>query len=266
MAWVNFPIYALTVAILWIIGATVSWTNIKNSHLIAIISTILGIIVFGIFLGRLWTILDRPPMRTLGETRLWYSAFLPIIGVITFTRWKYKWFLTYSSSLAILFLFINYTHPETYNKTLMPALQSIWFVPHVIVYIFAYALLAASSIVAVKGLYVIYFSKKDDLANIKTLADNIVYIGFAFLTFGLLFGAIWAKEAWGHYWTWDPKETWAFITWMGYLLYIHLSYNHNNNSKTTFWILALSFVFLLLCWFGINYMPSAANSVHTYSN
>ena len=72
-------------------------------------------------------------------------------------RWGYKWFITYALLLAILFLFINFLHPETYEKTLMPALQSPWFVPHVIVYIFSYALLAASSLVAVKGLYELYF-------------------------------------------------------------------------------------------------------------
>ncbi|WP_218186024.1 cytochrome c biogenesis protein CcsA [Marinifilum fragile] len=86
-----------------------------------------------------------------------------------------------------------------------------------------------------------------------------------FLTFGLLFGALWAKEAWGHYWTWDPKETWAFITWMGYLVYIHRRYQKPSKYVSALWILALAFVILLVCWFGVNYLPSAQFSVHTYS-
>jgi hypothetical protein len=49
----------------------------------------------------------------------------------------------------------------------------------------------------------------------------LVSIGFAFLTMGIVMGALWAKEAWGDYWTWDPKETWAAVTWMAYLLYLH---------------------------------------------
>ena len=48
-----------------------------------------------------------------------------------------------------------------------------------------------------------------------SLCDNLVYVGMAFLTIGMLFGALWAKEAWGHYWNWDPKETWAAATWLG---------------------------------------------------
>ncbi|MGM0641824.1 MAG: cytochrome c biogenesis protein CcsA, partial [Thermotogota bacterium] len=87
---------------------------------------------------------------------------------------------------------------------------------------------------------------------------------FAFLTFGLLFGALWAKEAWGHYWTWDPKETWAFLTWLVYLLFIHYRYFYPNKKKNALWLLSLAFVILLLCWFGINALPTGANSVHTY--
>jgi len=97
------------------------------------------------------------------------------------------------------------------------------------------------------------------------LADNLVYIGFAFLTLGLLFGALWAKEAWGHYWTWDPKETWAFITWIIYLLYLHFRYPQKLTANQLFWTLLIAFLVLLMCWFGVNYLPSAANSIHTYT-
>ena len=203
-------------------------------------------------------------MRTLGETRLWYSFFLPVIGILTYFRWNYKWFLSYSIGLAGLFLFINYSNPETYDKTLMPALQSPWFVPHVIVYIFSYALLAASSLVAVKGIYQVYVGRFEQ--KTINLADNLVYIGFSFLTLGLIFGAMWAKEAWGHYWTWDPKETWAFLTWLGYLVYMHFRYFQPKRINTSLWTLSLAFVVLLIAWFGINYLPSAQNSVHVYSN
>ena len=98
------------------------------------------------------------------------------------------------------------------------------------------------------------------------IADNLVYIGFGFLTLGLVFGAFWAKEAWGHYWTWDPKETWAMITWMAYLLYIHFRLNHIKDNNKALWILVVSFVLLIICWFGINYLAVADTSVHTYSN
>jgi len=137
-------------------------------------------------------------------------------------------------------------------------------VPHVIVYMFAYALLAASSLAGLKAIYMDY--RRKNWSEVPDLADNFVYLGFAFLTMGLLFGALWAKEAWGHYWTWDPKETWAFITWTAYLIYIHYRYRHNDNHKQAMWILVIAFALLLICWFGVNYLPTAQNSVHTYSS
>jgi ABC-type transport system involved in cytochrome c biogenesis permease subunit len=258
MIWNYFLLTAGVSSASWLIAALIPKKELLRNTLV-----FAGICSIALFIGFLWVSLDRPPLRTLGETRLWYSFFLPVIGFITYLRWRYNWMLYYSLGLSLLFLFINYLHPENFSKTLMPALQSPWFVPHVVVYIFAYAFLAASSLVALRGLYQI---KKTQLqAKVMLMADNLVYLGFAFLTLGLLFGALWAKEAWGHYWTWDPKETWAFITWMGYLVYIHRRYQQPSKYKSALWILALAFVILLVCWFGVNYLPSAQFSVHTYS-
>ena len=225
--------------------------------------SIMGILVLVIFLTLLWISIQRPPLKTLGETRLWYALFLSTIGYIAFLKWKYRWFLVYSFGMTFLFLLLNYLKPELFNKTLVPALQSVWFVPHVIVYIIAYAFLAAAALVAIKGLIVHYKNKNMD--EVIILADNLVYLGYAFITLGLIFGAMWAKEAWGNYWTWDPKETWAFITWLGYLVYIHYRYSHPTKRLGPLWILAFSFVILLICWFGVNYLPAAQNSVHVYS-
>jgi ABC-type transport system involved in cytochrome c biogenesis permease subunit len=263
--WSFFPLIGSISAVFWVIAVIIIYVkDNKQGRIWAVSSLLTGVLLMTVFIVSLWIYLQRPPMRTLGETRLWYSFFLPVIGLITYLRWKYKWFLGYSVLLSLVFLLINMLRPETYEKVLMPALQSPWFVPHVIVYIFAYALLAASSLVALKGIYEVYF-RQFDKATLD-LADNLVYIGFSFLTFGLLFGDLWAKEAWGHYWTWDPKETWAFLTWIAYLIYMHFRYYHKNKYKMQLWILAISFGVLLICWFVINYLPSAANSVHVYSN
>ena len=98
------------------------------------------------------------------------------------------------------------------------------------------------------------------------LCDNLTYVGLAFMTLGMLTGAIWAKEAWGHYWAWDPKETWAAATWFSYLVYIHFRLGRPLKSRPALVILLVSFVLLQMCWYGINYLPSAQGvSVHTYN-
>jgi len=267
MNWINFPLYCISILLLWAIGLFFLVQSYKNSKKTIFFKLFffLGWMVLVGFIIQLWLNLNRPPMRTLGETRLWYSVFLPVIGYISFMRWRYKWFLGYSFGLASVFLIVNYFNPETYSKTLMPALQSPWFIPHVLVYLFSYAVLAASCIVALKGLFTYYKTKRQNL-DILLLADNLVYIGFAFLTLGLLFGALWAKEAWGHYWTWDPKETWAFLTWIAYLIYIHYRYFHPFKTDKALWILSVAFIVLIICWFGMSYLPVAKYSVHTYVN
>lgn len=265
MTWIDFPLYSGIVGLFWLIGFALLLLSYSKQNYLKLANGLIfiGWAVLIFFVAKLWMELNRPPMRTLGETRLWYATFLPLIGFVTFIRWKYKWFLAYSIAMAGMFLTINYLNPETYSKTLMPALQSPWFVPHVLVYLFSYAVLAASSIVAIKG-WIDNYKGNFSMETLK-LADNLVYIGFAFLTLGLLFGALWAKEAWGHYWTWDPKEVWAFLTWMGYLIYIHYRYFHVQKTKQALTILALAFVVLLVCWFGVNYLPVANTSVHTYT-
>jgi ABC-type transport system involved in cytochrome c biogenesis permease subunit len=266
MGWTEFPVYALFAVLFMIAGtflAVLSKTILLQKKLSDIL-LITGILIQLIFIVLLWQILDRPPLRTLGETRLWYSFFLSLIGFITYKRWKYTFVLVFSNLMSMLFLLLNYLHPENYDKTLMPALQSAWFAPHVIVYILGYAFLGISAILASIGLYQMYFTEYKN--RVLEIADNLVYLGYSCVTLGLIFGALWAKEAWGNYWTWDPKETWALLTWMSYLLYIHLRRSKLKNTRIVLWTLCLAFLILLVAWFGINYLPSAQNSIHVYSN
>ncbi|MDD5569896.1 MAG: cytochrome c biogenesis protein CcsA [Bacteroidales bacterium] len=260
-----FKYSSLIIFASWLTGLLLLLIKKENLFLkkIGIIFIISGILLLLAFIICYWLNIERPPFKTLGETRLWYSLFLSATGLTMFLRWKWNWIIFYCLLLSALFLLMNLLYPENFDKTLMPALQSIWFIPHVIVYILAYSFLGFSMLAALRGL--IAFYRKKEIQEVTVIADTIVYIGFSFLTFGLLFGALWAKEAWGNYWTWDPKETWSFITWLVYLIYIHfrLSFKSKNISASL-WLLLFAFIIIMICWFGVNYMPSAANSVHVY--
>lgn len=261
MDWSNFIIFALISVVLWIAGAVAAW---RDRRVLALAVTAAGLAVFFSFIVGMWMSLERPPLRTMGETRLWYSFFLPMVGCIVYSRWRYKWILSFSTIMAVVFVCINLFKPEIHNKTLMPALQSPWFAPHVIVYMFAYALLGAAAVMAI---YLLFFKKNEEPSPTETdLTDNLVRAGLAFMTVGMLFGALWAKEAWGHYWAWDPKETWAAISWWAYLVYIHFRLRFPKRHKAAMAMLIVSFVLLQMCWWGINYLPAAQGaSVHTYN-
>ncbi|MCR4809975.1 MAG: cytochrome c biogenesis protein CcsA [Prevotella sp.] len=260
MSWEHFVYFAVAAVVLWAVGAWAAW---RDKSQLACAATAAGLLVFFAFILSYWVSLERPPLRTMGETRLWYSLFLPLTGIIVYSRWKYKWILTFSTLLALVFVCVNLFKPEIHDKTLMPALQSPWFAPHVIVYMFAYAVLGAAAVMA---LWLLFFKKTAIAAEELSIADNLVSVGLAFLTIGMLFGALWAKEAWGHYWSWDPKETWAAITWLAYLVYVHYRQLPVHNARLALWLLVGSFVLLQVCWWGINYLPSAQGaSVHTYN-
>ena len=179
-------------------------------------------------------------------------------GLLTYLRWRYPWILSFSTVVATVFALITILNPEIPDQTLMPALQSPWFIPHVTVYMFSYSVLGCAFILACMG-----FIKHR--ADYLEATDKLVYTGLAFLTVGMLTGSIWAKAAWGHYWSWDPKETWAAATWAGYLLYVHLRLFRKNASRPLYWILIVSFLALQMCWYGVNYLPAARQSVHMYS-
>jgi len=262
MIWSYFIIFAVVSVVLWAIGAWAAW---RNRRILAFGTTGLGLVIFFSYILIMWITLERPPLRTMGETRLWYSFFLPLAGIIVFSRWQYKWILSFSTLLATVFVCVNIFKPEIHSKTLMPALQSPWFAPHVIVYMMAYALLGAAVVMSV---YLLFFKKGTDTDTDKEMeiTDNLAYVGLSFMTLGMLMGALWAKEAWGHYWSWDPKETWAAITWLAYLVYVHYRQYRPRIVRPALWVLIIAFILLQMCWWGINYLPSAQGvSVHTYN-
>lgn len=260
MIWSYFIIFAVVSVVLWAIGAWAAW---RNRRILAFGTTGLGLVIFFSYILIMWITLERPPLRTMGETRLWYSFFLPLAGIIVFSRWQYKWILSFSTLLATVFVCVNIFKPEIHSKTLMPALQSPWFAPHVIVYMMAYALLGAAVVMSV---YLLFFKKGTDTDKEMEITDNLAYVGLSFMTLGMLMGALWAKEAWGHYWSWDPKETWAAITWLAYLVYVHYRQYHPRIVRPALWVLIIAFILLQMCWWGINYLPSAQGvSVHTYN-
>ena len=259
MSWDVFVWFAIPAVLCWGVAAFLAWKE-RRAWVLGLSTA--GLLIYAAFIVGLWLSLERPPLRTQGETRLWYSFFLALIGLVVYARWRYKWILSFTTLLALVFICVNLFKPELHNKTLMPALMSPWFVPHVIVYMLSYAILGAATLM---GIYLLFFRRGPIAENELLQTDNLVYVGQAFLTFGMLFGSLWAHEAWGTYWGWDPKETWAAITWLCYLLYIHFRRARPKADRTALWILLFAFLCLQMCWWGINYLQSArATSIHVY--
>ena len=254
MAWDIFVYFASLAILLSVAASAASALNYRKA---ALMTSGASSIILACFIIFLWISLERPPLRTMGETRLWYSFFASCAGLFTYVRWKYRWILSFSTILSTVFILLNLLKPEIHDQTLMPALQSAWFIPHVTVYMFSYSLLGCAFLIALVRLF-------RDSEDLLPAADTLVYIGVAFLTFGMLSGSIWAKDAWGHFWSLDPKETWALVTWLSYLLYIHLRLYRKGSDRLLCFLLIFAFACLQMCWWGLNFLPSAQDSIHVY--
>nr|APB94927.1 cytochrome c biogenesis protein [Daucus muricatus]APB95012.1 cytochrome c biogenesis protein [Daucus muricatus] len=92
---------------------------------------------------------------------------------------------------------------------------------------------------------------------------RVISLGFLFLTIGILSGAVWANEAWGSYWNWDPKETWAFITWIVFAVYLHTRTNTNLQVENSAIVASMGFLIIWICYFGVNLLGIG---LHTYGS
>nr|YP_010967085.1 cytochrome c biogenesis protein [Opuntia pycnantha]WNM93385.1 cytochrome c biogenesis protein [Opuntia pycnantha] len=94
---------------------------------------------------------------------------------------------------------------------------------------------------------------------------RVISLGFFFLTTGILSGAVWANEAWGSYWNWDPKETWAFITWTLFAIYLHVRTNKNLQSADSAIVAFIGFLIIWICYFGVNLLGIGLHSYGSFT-
>ena len=94
---------------------------------------------------------------------------------------------------------------------------------------------------------------------------RVISLGFLFLTIGILSGAVWANEAWGSYWNWDPKETWAFITWTIFAIYLHTRTTRNTQGFNSAIVAFIGFLIIWICYFGVNLLGIGLHSYGSFT-
>nr|QWT70689.1 ribosomal protein L32 [Heliophila cornuta] len=95
---------------------------------------------------------------------------------------------------------------------------------------------------------------------------RIISLGFIFLTVGILSGAVWANETWGSYWNWDPKETWAFITWTIFAIYLHIKKNRKGRGINSAIVASIGFLLIWICYFGVNLLGIGLHSYGSFTS
>nr|YP_009572489.1 cytochrome c heme attachment protein [Nyctaginia capitata]QBE87454.1 cytochrome c heme attachment protein [Nyctaginia capitata] len=114
-------------------------------------------------------------------------------------------------------------------------------------------------------LYVRNYYRSQLIEQLDRWSYRVISLGFIFLTIGILSGAVWANEAWGSYWNWDPKETWAFITWTIFAIYLHIRTNINLQGVNSAIVAFIGFLIIWICYFGVNLLGIGLHSYGSFN-
>ena len=226
-----------------------------------------------IFLGLRWEESQHFPLSNLYESLLFLAWSLTGAQFALGGDKRLLAAITVPSALFVT-AFASLTLPEEFKSAtaLVPALQSNWLMMHVTLMILSYSLLLLGSLVAMSFLVLASVPATQPESgqsegtgdSLLTVLDNISYrtlgFGFPLLTIGILSGAIWANQAWGSYWSWDPKETWAFITWCVFAIYFHLRLNKEWTGKKPAIVATCGFFLLWICYLGVNLLGQGLHS------
>jgi ABC-type transport system involved in cytochrome c biogenesis permease subunit len=166
-----------------------------------------------------WRAIGHPPFSNVPESLLWMTwGFCAVYFVsrifVGFTGMELG-----ASVGAVMILAVSTRFPQG-SHPLMPALRSNWLIFHVFTCMLSYGAFFAAFCTAI--LWLAVWRKREPEKILDVLAYQLMAFGFLTLTVGIISGSVWAKQAWGRYWGWDPKETWSLITWFVYGIYLHL--------------------------------------------
>ena len=263
-------------------------------------STITANFLLFFILSSRWVVAGYFPLSNLYESLLFLTWTLLTIYIYVENKTKSKLIGSILIPVVLLISgFANLTlSPEMQKSSpLVPALQSNWLMMHVSMMLLSYATLIMGSLLCILFLVISRYKDVDlkiiddsslplynimldyyetklispsnevsELGKLKLLQsiDNwsyrIIGLGFPFLTIGIISGGVWANEAWGSYWSWDPKETWALITWIIFATYLHARITKGWEGKKTAILGGLGFFVIWICYLGVNFLGKGLHS------
>ncbi|MEN6620905.1 MAG: c-type cytochrome biogenesis protein CcsB [Smithella sp.] len=212
------------------------------------------------------------PMSNFYESLIFFAWAVVLLYLIMEWRLKNRTIGLFVLPVAFLLMaYASMSNISNHIEPLLPALQSNWLISHVLTCFLGYA---AFTMAFAFGI-IFYMQKLPGPDENKTLffrllpakstLEDLMYksviFGFIFLTMGIIIGSIWAHYAWGSYWSWDPKETWSFITWLIYALMLHARQIRGWQERSMALMTIIGFSSVLFTYFGVNMLQSLHNYI-----
>jgi cytochrome c-type biogenesis protein CcsB len=196
------------------------------------------------------------------ESLIFFAGFISLILFIYRLKARDRSlpFIVFGGTVVSVILLSVASSPAVPKEALppIPALRSYWLVLHVT---FSFIGEAFFAFAFAASIYYLIVQDKDRRRAIDRTIYTSIGIGYPIFTAGaLIFGAVWAQYAWGRYWSWDPKETWALVTWMVYTGYLHTRFVKKLRGKATAVISIIGFACTMFTFFGVNYLLSGLHS------
>jgi len=215
---------------------------------------------------------ERVPWGNMYEFSITGALTFSIAFMLAGRKYDLRWLGLPISVLVLLILGTAITLLYRPSAPLVPALRSTWLVVHVSAAIISGGVFLLSNTVAGTYLWLDRMERKGErkswakrlptLETLDQLSYRLVAFVFPLWTFAIIAGAIWAEAAWGRYWGWDPKETWAFITWVAYAAYLHARVTAGWKGKKAAWLCLLAGSTFLFNYVYVNVWGTGR---HTYS-
>jgi cytochrome c-type biogenesis protein CcsB len=215
-----------------------------------------------------WVILARPPVANMYETMIFMDWVLMVsVGVFVILKKRTAFLSSGALVSALIMMYARLLPVDQSLDVLAPVLRSsYWLTIHVITIVSSYSLFAFAMAVCHRHLFLSVMGKQtppEEQISAHTI-NRLLQAGQIALGAGTILGGVWANEAWGRFWGWDPKETWAFITFMGYMTILHLRYS----KKLSDFALAVSgilgFLLVVMTWYGVNFV--LGRGMHSYGS
>ncbi|MGC8840230.1 MAG: c-type cytochrome biogenesis protein CcsB [Candidatus Sumerlaeaceae bacterium] len=213
----------------------------------------------------------RIPVSNMYESITFTMAAFGLMGVAFETAYRRAWIGLVVALAGTFCMTMANSMPLHMRKVepLVAVLNSVWLNYHVTSLLISYAAFLLSFLFAL-GYFLSQISKGrlaflPSPEALEKLCYRSVLLGWPLLTLGIILGAVWANTAWGRYWSWDPKETWAFITWLTYTIYLHLRMVRGWRGRWSVAASKVGFLMVLITYFGVSYLPGLAGGLHSYA-
>lgn len=213
----------------------------------------------------------RIPVSNMYESITFTMGSFAVLGVVFETAYRRAWIGLAVALAGTFCMNLANSMPLHLRKVepLVAVLNSVWLNYHVTALLLSYAAFLLSFLFAIAFFFKRGLSERATFLPSTQVLEMFCYrsvlIGWPLLTLGIFLGAVWANTAWGRYWSWDPKETWAFITWLTYTIYLHLRIVRGWRGSWSVAASMLGFVMVLITYFGVSYLPGLAGGLHSYA-